>query len=141
MQFERSSENLEKVFLIGIDQNELEIVIVRLSLQVKEYNAMLTEHCKSSSRTPGKRLFSRFVQVFVPCFALNITFSLLAATVRVRGGGKLNIAWNEGRLIELRLQSDNPTKYAAKYGDHSNEIQLQPDKPVILDGELRRVGQ
>ena len=59
--------------------------------------------------------------------------------VRVRGGGKLDIAWKEGRLTELKLQSDHVTKYRVLYGDQSAEIQIEPRKPVVLDGALHRI--
>lgn len=58
--------------------------------------------------------------------------------VRVRGGGKVDITWNEGRLIQIKVQSDRTLKYRVRYGGESAEIQLAPDKPVVLDGALRR---
>jgi alpha-L-fucosidase 2 len=57
--------------------------------------------------------------------------------VRVRGGGKVDIAWSEGRLTQLRLQSDHAKKYRLSYGDQSAEIQIQPGKTVVLDDSLR----
>jgi alpha-L-fucosidase 2 len=33
--------------------------------------------------------------------------------VRVRGGGKVEIVWNDGRLTELRVRSDRAVKYAS----------------------------
>jgi alpha-L-fucosidase 2 len=60
--------------------------------------------------------------------------------VRVRGGGKVDIAWREGRLTELRLQSDSAVKYRVLYGDQSVEVQIKPAKPVMLDGALRTIG-
>ena len=60
--------------------------------------------------------------------------------VRVRGGGKVDIAWKEGRLTELKLQSDHSVKYRISYGGHSAEVQIQPGKPVLLDNTLRRTG-
>jgi alpha-L-fucosidase 2 len=61
--------------------------------------------------------------------------------VRVRGGGKVDITWREGRLTELRLQSDHPVKYRVSYGEHSAEAQIEPSKPVVLDSTLHRIGQ
>jgi alpha-L-fucosidase 2 len=53
--------------------------------------------------------------------------------VRVRGGGKVDIAWKEVRLTELKLQSDHAVKYHISYGAHSAEVQIQPGKPTLLD--------
>ena len=57
--------------------------------------------------------------------------------VRVRGGAKVDIAWKEGRLTELRLRSDRSTTYHVSYGNQSAEVQMQPDQPVVLDGALQ----
>jgi alpha-L-fucosidase 2 len=61
--------------------------------------------------------------------------------VRVRGGGKVDIVWKEGRLTELRLQSDHAMKYRVSYGDESTEAQIEPGKPIVFDGALHRIGQ
>jgi alpha-L-fucosidase 2 len=61
--------------------------------------------------------------------------------VRVRGGGKVNITWKEGRLTELRLQSDHAKKYRVSYGDKAAEAQIEPGKPVVLNGALHRIVQ
>jgi alpha-L-fucosidase 2 len=61
--------------------------------------------------------------------------------VRVRGGGRLDITWKGGRLTELRLQSDHPVKYRVSYGDQSAEVQIQPGKPIVMDGTLHRIGR
>ncbi len=60
---------------------------------------------------------------------------------RVRGGAKVDIAWKEGRLTELRLQCDHTVGYRVSYGDHSTEARIEPGKPVLFDGALHRVGQ
>jgi alpha-L-fucosidase 2 len=60
--------------------------------------------------------------------------------VRVRGGGKVDITWKEGRLTELRLQSDHAMKSRVLYGDQSAEVQIKPGKPVTLDGALHPIG-
>ena len=60
--------------------------------------------------------------------------------VRVRGGGKVDITWKEGRLTELRLQSDHTMKYRVLYGDRSADVQIEPGKPVVWDGTLHRIG-
>lgn len=56
--------------------------------------------------------------------------------VRVRGGGKLDIAWNEGKLTKLSLQCDHAKKYQVVYGSQSVEVQLKPGKPIVLDAAL-----
>jgi alpha-L-fucosidase 2 len=60
--------------------------------------------------------------------------------VRVRGGGKVDITWQEGRLTELRLQSERAKKYRVSYGDKAAEVQIEPGKPVVLNGALHRIG-
>jgi alpha-L-fucosidase 2 len=60
--------------------------------------------------------------------------------VRVRGGGKVDITWKEGRLTELGLQSDWAKKYRVSYGDRSAEVQIEPGKPLVLDGALHTIG-
>ena len=60
--------------------------------------------------------------------------------VRVRGGGKVDILWKEGRLAELRLQSDRAVKYRISYRDESAEAQIEPGKAVSLDGALHPIG-
>jgi alpha-L-fucosidase 2 len=60
--------------------------------------------------------------------------------VRVRGGGRVDLAWNEGRLTELKLQSDHAAKYRVHYGDQSAEIHVGPRKPMVLDGALHTTG-
>ena len=61
--------------------------------------------------------------------------------VRVRGGGKVDIAWKEGRLTELRLQSDHAIKYRVSYGGNSAQVQMQPGKPTVLDSSLHGAGE
>jgi alpha-L-fucosidase 2 len=56
--------------------------------------------------------------------------------VRVRGGGKVDIAWKDGRLTEITLQSEHAKKYAISYGDQSAEVQIKPGNLVVLDGSL-----
>ncbi len=59
--------------------------------------------------------------------------------IRVRGGGKLDITWKDGRLTELRLQSDHAKKYTVSYGGLSAEIQLEPQTPLALNGALHQI--
>jgi len=58
--------------------------------------------------------------------------------VRVRGGAKVDIAWKEGRLTELKLRSDRSRNYRVTYGNESVEVRLQPGQPVVLDGALHK---
>jgi alpha-L-fucosidase 2 len=60
--------------------------------------------------------------------------------VRVRGGGKVDLHWNQGRLTELKLQCGRAKKYRLSYADRSAEVQIEPGKPVVLDGALRAIG-
>ena len=59
--------------------------------------------------------------------------------VRVRGGGKVDIAWNGGRLTELRVRSDRAGKYRIRYGDNTVNLETQRDKPITLDRNLHRI--
>ncbi len=61
--------------------------------------------------------------------------------VRVRGGGKMDIEWSEGRLTQLALQDEHPAHYRVVYGDKSTNITLQPRKPLVLDASLHPVNQ
>ena len=61
--------------------------------------------------------------------------------VRVRGGGKVAIAWKEGRLTKFTLRSDHRMKYRVRYGENSAEVRVEPGKSVVLDGALHRVAQ
>jgi alpha-L-fucosidase 2 len=61
--------------------------------------------------------------------------------VRVRGGGQVEITWNEGRLTELRLQCEHAMKYRVNYGESSAEVQTEAGKSVLLDGALHRIGR
>jgi hypothetical protein len=61
--------------------------------------------------------------------------------VRVRGGGKVDITWNDGRLTELRLQSEHAMKYLVTYGDQSAEVRLQAGKTIVLDSSFHRLSK
>jgi alpha-L-fucosidase 2 len=61
--------------------------------------------------------------------------------VRVRGGGRVDLVWNEGRLTEVRLQCDHPHTYRVVYGALSAEAHLGPGKTAVLDGHLRAAGR
>jgi alpha-L-fucosidase 2 len=61
--------------------------------------------------------------------------------VRVRGGGKLDITWKDGRLTLLRLQADHAAKYRVSYGNQSAQVEIQPGKSIRLDRELHNISQ
>ncbi len=61
--------------------------------------------------------------------------------VRVRGGGKVDIAWKQGHLTQLLLRADHAKKYRIFYGAQSTEIQLERGKPIVLDSALHKVTQ
>jgi alpha-L-fucosidase 2 len=61
--------------------------------------------------------------------------------VRVRGGGRADITWKDGRLTELRLQSDRAKTYRVSYGERSAEVRVGPGAPVVVDGTLQRVAR
>ncbi len=59
--------------------------------------------------------------------------------VRVRGGAKVDIDWNESRLTAISLRADRATKYRIVYGDHSAEVELLPGRTVMLSGDLQQM--
>jgi alpha-L-fucosidase 2 len=61
--------------------------------------------------------------------------------VRVRGGGKVDITWQAGKLTALRLRSDREMKYRVAYGNNTVDVQVRRDKPITLDGRLRAINQ
>jgi alpha-L-fucosidase 2 len=61
--------------------------------------------------------------------------------VRVRGGGKVDVFWQGGRLIEVRLQSDHARNFRVNYGRQSADVQVRPGEPTVLDGSLRSIRQ
>ena len=61
--------------------------------------------------------------------------------VRVRGGGRVDIAWKDGRLTELRLQCDHARSYRVSCGDQSAEVRIRPGNPIVLNGTLHKISQ
>lgn len=57
--------------------------------------------------------------------------------LRVRGGGKVDIAWHDGRLTEFKLQSARAMKYRVSYGDQSVEVRVGAGKAVVLNEKLQ----
>ena len=60
--------------------------------------------------------------------------------VRVRGGGRVDITWKDGRLTEFRLQSDGAKRYRVDYGARSVDLRVAPGKPITMDGSLQNPG-
>jgi alpha-L-fucosidase 2 len=58
--------------------------------------------------------------------------------VRVRGGGRADITWSDGRLTRLTLQSDRARTYRVSYGERSADVRVGPGAPVVVDGALQR---
>jgi alpha-L-fucosidase 2 len=61
--------------------------------------------------------------------------------VRVRGGGKVDVAWKNGRLTEFRLRSDSARRYRVRYGATSVDVRPGPRATVTLDGALQRLAR
>lgn len=61
--------------------------------------------------------------------------------IRVRGGGKVDITWKDGRLTELKLLSDHTQKYTVRYHDQAVKVRSAAGRAVVLDGALHRVKQ
>ncbi len=64
--------------------------------------------------------------------------------VRVRGGARVSLAWDHGRLTSLTLQSAHAARYRIDYGEQSGDVRLTPGKPISLDEKLeptKRIGK
>jgi alpha-L-fucosidase 2 len=59
--------------------------------------------------------------------------------IRVRGGGKVNIMWKDGRLTELKLFSDHTQKYTVRYHEQIVKVRSAAGRAVVLDGALHRI--
>lgn len=57
--------------------------------------------------------------------------------VRVRGGGKVDIYWKDGRLTKFSLRISRDARYHVIYNDQSTDISAQRNKSVTLNGALR----
>ena len=57
--------------------------------------------------------------------------------LRVRGGFEVDMAWDGGKLTQVKIKSDGGRKAAIRYGDRTAEIQLKPGAAVQLDSELQ----
>jgi len=61
--------------------------------------------------------------------------------VRVRGGGRVDIAWEQGRITRLSVEADHAGHYRVLYGDQSADVTLRPGKRVLFDGALHMVAR
>ena len=59
--------------------------------------------------------------------------------VRVRGGGKADLTWKEGKLTDFHLQVDHDACYRVVYNGDTANISIKRNTPVLLDGSLRAV--
>lgn len=57
--------------------------------------------------------------------------------VRVRGGARVSLAWDKGRLTALTLESARAAHYRVDYGEQSADVRLTAGKPVSLAGKLK----
>lgn len=55
--------------------------------------------------------------------------------VRVRGGGRVDMSWKEGRLTQLTLSSDRAATYAIAYGNHVAQVRLAAGESRTWTGE------
>ncbi len=61
--------------------------------------------------------------------------------IRLRGGGKVDIAWKDGQLTMCRLQSERARKVVVRCGGRSADVVVNPRRPVVLDRTLRATGR
>ena len=59
--------------------------------------------------------------------------------VRIRGGGRVDLEWKQGRLSRFTVRSDRAMRYRIVYGDRSADVNLNPGKPMVLDGRLHGI--
>ena len=60
--------------------------------------------------------------------------------VRVRGGGRVDLKWKDGKLTECKLTADKAVQYQVHYGGKSTAIWLHPGELVVLNSMLHMVG-
>jgi len=61
--------------------------------------------------------------------------------LRARGGFEVELAWDSGKLTEVKIQSVGGRKAMVRYGNRTAEINLSPGKTVRLSAELKRGGK
>lgn len=59
--------------------------------------------------------------------------------VRVRGGARVSLTWDKGRLTSLTLECARPVRYRVDYGEQSRDLRLTPGEPFSLDGSLEPI--
>jgi alpha-L-fucosidase 2 len=59
--------------------------------------------------------------------------------LRARGGFEIELAWDAGKLTNVKVQSVGGRKVVVRYGSRTEQIQLKPGDAVRLNAELQRV--
>lgn len=57
--------------------------------------------------------------------------------LRAIGGFKVDIAWEEGQLRQVRVRSDQGKACRVKYGEQLVEFETDPGREYVLDGTLQ----
>jgi alpha-L-fucosidase 2 len=60
--------------------------------------------------------------------------------LRARGGLRVDMAWRDGKLADARLVSDSQRNATVRAGGKLVKLALTANRPVRLDGNLRRLG-
>ena len=63
----------------------------------------------------------------------------LLSGVRLRGGGKADLVWKQGKLVQFRLHITRSARYQVVYNGRTVEVSTQPNKLLVLDGDLHPV--
>jgi alpha-L-fucosidase 2 len=58
--------------------------------------------------------------------------------LRARGGFEVDLAWDAGKLINVKIKSVGGRTATVRYGDHTTEIKLKPGGVVQLDSQLQK---
>jgi alpha-L-fucosidase 2 len=56
--------------------------------------------------------------------------------LRVRGGFEVDVAWNKGKLTNIKIKSVGGRMATVRYGDRTAEIQLKPGQGIQLDPDF-----
>jgi alpha-L-fucosidase 2 len=59
--------------------------------------------------------------------------------LRARGGFEIELAWDAGKLTNVKVQSVGGRPVVVRYGSRTEQIQLKPGDAVRLNAELQRV--
>jgi alpha-L-fucosidase 2 len=57
--------------------------------------------------------------------------------LRARGGFQIEIAWQDGKLTGVKIQSVGGRKAVVRYGDHTSQIEFKSGEAVRLNSELK----